>query len=526
MAQVTAPWFGLATVAAIVLGRSGAPALVAALVPPVMRNPKASVLVLAAASLVVLLLFAGVVLDGFPNSGDEYACALQAETYAQGRLWVSPPANDAAFEMMHFLAREGKWLSIYQPGWALLLALPAILHLPLWLVNPLLGALFVVAFFRLARLHVQVEAAWLAALGVCTSAFFLLNFASLFSHGAGALGAVLFALCGVRYLERGQARWALLAGLCLGAIGFIRAVNAVLLVPPFLVALAMTPKRRVGLLWLALGGVPFALALLAYNKAITGNPLVLVQAWVWKNSEPIGAPSGQALGETVKRLARLYLWTSPAFFFGWPLAFLAVAWRKRLSFVDWLAPLTVLGFVSYGGDGGNQYGPRYYFEAWPLAFITVAKAIEPIFSGAQKRAEWIAAAIAAHVSFQLGYLLPRAHREHQVVMERQEPYQLVAKAGLKNAVVLIIDDAGKTRPMPARDLDRNGLVVGDEPVTYAVEKGDEVTRLLVQDFPGRQFYRYYGGALHEALDAQGRLIPNPRPLPGSQYHRSRGRRAP
>jgi hypothetical protein len=101
---------------------------------------------------------------------------------------------------------------------------------------------------------------------------------------------------------------------------------------------------------------------------------------------------------------------------------------------------------------------------------------------------------------------------------------LAAAAGLKNAVVLIIDDAGKIRPMPGRDLDRNGLVVGDEPVTYAVEKGDPTSRLLVEQFAGRQFYRYYDAALHVALDAQGRLIPTPRLPAGLLYRREPRRR--
>ena len=507
MARNSMAWFAVASVAAILLGRTGALALVNQLVAPAWQKPARTRWVLAGAVCAILIFCARVVLDGFLNSGDEYAYFLQAQTFARGKLWVDAPSPASAFELMRFMEKDGRWLSIYQPGWPLILTLPVALGIPVWLVCPIFGALTVLVFFRLAERLMRVESAFLATLGLCTSAFFIFNFASLFSHAPGALAAVLFAFCGLRFLEQGAPRWALLAGVSLGALGFIRAINAVLLVLPFLVAVLATPRRRLGLFWFCLGGVPFAVLLLAYNKLITGNPLLLVQAWLLHGSEPIGPPTASSMGESLKRLVRLFLWTSPTIFVGWPLAFGVVAWRRRLSFVDWLAPATLIGFALYGGEGGIQHGPRYYLEGWSFALITVGKAIEPIFSAGAKRAEWLAAAILAHLTFQLGYLVPRASREHTVVMERQGLYRKVARAGLDNALVL--DDVGTTRPLPPRDLVRNGLTVGDEPVTYALDKDDQTTQILRQRFPKRRFYRFYGGELHDVLDRNGQFIPKP-----------------
>jgi hypothetical protein len=513
LAQASAVPFALAASITIVIGRYRALALLERLVAPIRVKPQRTLLLLVGATGVLLLLLARVALDAFPNSGDEYAYVLQAKTFASGRLWVNVPTLLEPFQMLRFVAKDGRWLSIYQPGWPLLLALPERLGLPMWFVDPLLGAAFAWAFYKLARLHVAAEAAWLALLALCTCSFFLLTFASYFGHGAGALAALLFALSGKRYLDSGLKHWALLAGLSLGALGFIRAINAVLLALPFVVALVLTPGRRRGIFWFALGGIPFGLLLLAYNYAITGHPLLLVQAWVAPGREPLGAPSSQSVGETGKRLMRLYLWTSPVFFVGWPLSLLAVIRQRKLSFVDWLAPLVVIGFATYGGSGGDQYGPRYYFEGWPFALITVAKAIEPIVSSRAKRAGWIAAAILAHLAFQVGYLLPRVAREHRVVVERQEIYRQVAAAGLVNALVLIaeskVETPKTTRLMPARDLVRNGLVVGDESVTYAVDRGDDVTERLRALFPDRRLYRFFQGKLQSAIDGDGHLIPKP-----------------
>jgi hypothetical protein len=513
LARASAPLFTLAVLVAVGVGRSLAWPLLDRLVAPIRKNPRRSLLLLVGATCALLLLLARVALDAFPNSGDEYAYVLQAKTFASGHLWVNVPPLLEPFQMLRFVAKNGRWVSIYQPGWPLLLAVPERLGLPSWFVDPLLGAALAWVFYKLARLHVAAEAAWVALLALCTCSFFLLNFASYFGHGAGALAAVLFAYSGKRYLDNGLKHWALLAGLCLGALGFIRALNAVLLALPFIAALLLTRGRRQGLLWFALGGIPFGLLLLAYNHAITGNPLMLVQAWVAPGREPLGAPSSQSLGETSKRLVRLYLWTSPVFLVGWPLSLAALCYRRQLSFIDWLTPLIVIGFATYGGSGGDQYGPRYYFEGWPFALVTMAKALEPIFSTRARHTTWIAAAVLTHLAFQVGYLLPRVAREHRVVMERQEIYRQVATAGLSNAVVVITDSKVETpqttRLMPARDLIRNGLTIGDESVTYAADRGDEFNERLRALFPNRHLYRFFQGKLQSATDPEGHLIPKP-----------------
>jgi hypothetical protein len=264
---------------------------------------------------------------------------------------------------------------------------------------------------------------------------------------------------------------------------------------------------------MALGGLPFALALLAYNQAITGRPLMAVQVWAAPGREPLGAPTSRSFGETAVRLVRLYLWTSPILFIGWPLAFIALARRKALSFVDWLAPLTLVGFAFYGGSGGNQYGPRYYFEGIWFALITAGRAIEPMLAAKTRRADWLAAAMVMHLVFQVGYAIPRVAREREYIVERQDMFVQVAKAGLTNAVVMVVDSpadfARVLRILPARDMLRNGLEVGDEDVTYALDRGDATTRRLMARFPGRRFYRYYHGQLEDALAPDGQLRPKP-----------------
>jgi hypothetical protein len=492
-----APWLTLATVVAAWSVRPGAGSLLGAL--EAVGRRRGAVFVVMAATLAALLLIARFALDRFPNSGDEYAYILQAQTYAGGRLWAPAPPLPEYFRLERYFAKDGIWISPYQPGWALVLAPFAAVGFPLWAVAPLLGALTVPIYFRLAERLVGRRAAWIALLALVCAPFFLLNFASYFSHGPAALAGVGFALFGVRYLQTGRWSDALIAGACVGYLGFIRAFNAVFFVLPYGLTLLMTPGRRVGLVWFGLGGAPVLAALLAYYALVTGSPLRPVQDWYQQGGEPLGAPGGATILETVRRMVRLYFWTSPLFVLAWVPAFLALALRRRLAFVDWILPLTVAGFVFYGGSGGNQYGPRYFFEAWPMALLTVVRAAAPLLreQPPSRWRAWAASAVLVHLAFQLGYLGPRLAREHDVIAERRGLEQAVQRAQLSNAVVIVAGAVGRTRPLQPIDLARNGLDPLRRPVVFVLDRGER-NRELRALFPDRRFYVYRDGALSAA----------------------------
>ena len=489
------------TAIAIYLGRPGAAALVRRLA---IQPPPWALWVFTGLLLVVLLLIARFGFDAFPNSPDEYAYVIQAQTYALGKLWVPAPPVSDAFQFSQLFFKDGRWFSWYQPGWPLFMTPLVLVKGPLWIVNPLLGAITAPCFYALARQYLDRPAAWLATLTLVLSAYFLFNYASYFTHGAAALAAILSALFGGRYLRSGRWWTALAAGACIGLLGFIRAFNAPFIAAPFVVALLLTPGRRSGLLWFALGGAPFLAALLAYFAAFSGDPLLPVQEWYLPGHEPVGAPSGVSLRETAIRLTRLHFWTSPLVLLGWAWAFAALAVRRHLRFVDFIFPVTVLGFVFYGGHGGWQYGPRYLFEAWPFAVLTALRALEPILlpkpsdgtaaPASGKTAGLVAAALLAHLAYQLAYAPPRLALQHQLIDERDRVYKDVKAHRLKNAVVFIASTAQGLRWVDPLDLTRNGLDPFDNSVVYAVDRGEKNAELL-SALPGRTPYLYALGSL-------------------------------
>jgi hypothetical protein len=448
-------------------------------------------------ALAVFGLFAKFVLDAFPNSGDEVSYVLQAQTYARGRLWVAPPPVAEAFRLYWFLDKGDKWVGYFALGWPMVMTPFFLLGLPLWIVNPLIGAASLPAFFLLARQYVSRQSAWLGMLLLGLSAFFIFNSGSYFSHSVTALYGILFAICGAKYFAKGEWRYALAAGACIGLMGVTRTQNAVIFAAVFAAALFLTSGRRKGFLWFCLGGLPFFVALLIFQYDVTGNALLPVQQWM--RPEPIAMPSMSNVLMMEWHLADLSTWTCPLLVLGFGAAFVVLFRTGRLDFVDWIMPVTIVILLAFHDYGGNQYGPRYYFEAWPMAMLTMLKVIDPVLFGGERAQlkPWLASAVMASLVFELAYLPAHTHREHVVVMERQDVYRKVERAGLNNALVIVAGATGKTRPMAPRDLVRNGLDVSNRKVIYVLDQPERQADLLAQ-YPGRSVYVYSDAQLRSA----------------------------
>lgn len=448
----------------------------------------------ALAAVLIFLVCAAVgrlVLDGFPISADEFAYIFQARTYAEGRLWADPPPMAAALQFPHLWNVDGKWVSQYLPGWSIVMAPAAVLGAPLWLVNPLLGAATVGVFFALARRYVGRETAWIGLAALAGSTFFLMTYGSYFNHGLTTLAGLAFALFGCRYASEGRVRDALFAGACIGVMGLTRPQNALVFAAPFVVFLAFAKDRRLGLFWFGLGGAPLLAALLAYDAAITGNPFKPVQAMMVH--EPVGIPTAEGFKRVIQRLFRLPEWTSPVLFFGWAAAFLLALKRRSFDFTDWIMPVTFVALLFYGGQGGPQYGSRYFFEAWPFAILTVLKVAEPLLEDAARPrlASWVASGLLATVALQLAYIPPRMLREHAVIEGARAPY--IATAHLKHAL-LVFREGVDFRQLIAADFLRNTAHVERQDVIYALDLGPRNKDLLAA-YPGRTLFLWDGAAL-------------------------------
>jgi hypothetical protein len=451
------------------------------------------------AVITALLLAAGVIaLRAFPNSGDEYAYLFQAETFRAGRLWnVLPPVPDV-FVSAHVIAKDGKWVSQYPPGWPIIIVGVTSLGLPAYVASPATALLLLFGFARLIRELVGPGAALagIALLACCP--FFLLNGASYFSHMPAALFGVLAVLCGVRFLKTGSIPSALGAGAALGFLYIIRPFSAVLIAIPCTVELLRRARslhyRR--LAWFFLGSFPFVIGFFFYNNAITGSPLLDPISWgspkLHLGLQPVDESGNHVTlfytaGFAIFRLVELAQWTSPLFCLVYAAAALWKLGCRRLAFYDFVFPLFLLGYLFFPHLGGNRYGPRYYFEAYPFMVLTVISATTTWLAawrtGSRQAAMFgvlvgaIIMGLAAYPAF--------AYQFRGIVNARMELYEVVNNSRLSNAIVLIRLHIGGMGP---EDLTRNGIDLLQS-VLYAVDQPEQYCT-LTRAFPGRKLYRY------------------------------------
>ncbi len=346
------------------------------------RLPLPSPTLLVAASGALAALLAQVAIQGWPSSADEYGYTYLADTLLQGRLWNEPPPAPEIFDMLYIAERDGKLASQYPPGWPALLALFRAAGAD-WLANPVLTLALgfgMVGTLRLLGVPRQHSAALVAV--TMLSPFVLFNGASFFNHSLAA--AAVMAVC---YLQlRDEAAPSFGARM---AIGFAFSVMLTTRYEVFAICSVLYLADR---LWLrracfladavpmALGALPLSAALLGYNWQITGNPLLTTLKWGFPEIG-LGLHATGIDGQHSPARAAQYTlrWFSGLFDFAAPILLgvyavaLGVKLRDRtVRFYDLLPPAAVAFFVFYPDYGGMQFGPRYWFFAWPTLPLTVA----------------------------------------------------------------------------------------------------------------------------------------------------------
>jgi hypothetical protein len=254
------------------------------------------------------------------------------------------------------------------------------------------------------------------------------------------------------------------------------------------------------LFFVAAGCLPFLVFLCWYNYEITGNALLPVTVWA-DPAETIGFVKGHTFMRgaeyTVRRLLLLVYWCSPALLILYVLFILQKVLDKatRLAHAeDYFLFLLLVGYFFYHHLGGNQYGPRFWFEAFPFAIIFVVDRAHRCSS------VWPMVLIASSILYSVLKMPYIMEREHRVVNERLDLYRKVEEAGIANAVVFVTTHTGVIRPMPVRDLTRNSMDYTGS-IIYAEDLKQENERLM-NYYPNRSFYKY----IRDKEKAEGWLV--------------------
>jgi len=471
------------------------------------KHSKAFLIITAVFSIILLSSFALFVLQDFPNSADEYAYIFQAETFLQKRLWNEPHPAQEFFSFAHIAQMEGKWVSRFPPGWPLVLAIGSFFRIPLWFINPFLGMLSILTLFALARRIYDSRVAVVSVVSILFSGFFVFNSASYFSHALCGLLLILFFYCGFRFIQEDKRIFALSAGFFLGFAFITRYYTALLCALPLVFHLLLKRDRKsfTGLIWIFLGATPFLCFTLFYNYKITGNAFLFVTTWMNPNAK-LGFVDGYSWNLAwiylAKHLQAFAYWTSP------PILFLYFGYiihsfkNKSIRSHDLPLIFIIIGYFLWHTYGGNQYGPRFYYEAYPFVILFVVARLfgrTPLVTPRPLQRFALALFLVGLV-WGAAAIPVIAEREHQIISERMDLYQLVEQENIHSAIVLLRSGTGVMRPMPARDLARNGIGFQND-ILYARDLGASYAELKTY-FPDREFYMYY----RDKNEPNGRLI--------------------
>ena len=438
------------------------------------------------------------VLRAYPNSGDEYAYIFQAETFMTGRLWSSLPLNHELFSFNHIFEKDNKWVTEFPPGWPLLLAVTRLGFLPFWLTCPLLSGALLLLMARYCFRQSGHSGAIVALALIVPSPFFLFNAASFFSHVPAALFGLLFCYQALIFLETPRIRPAFLAGVALGMLGLIRPFDFVFFALPFIADFFWRAHWKHWKLTpvIILAGMPFLTAYLLYNAEITGHPSLPVVEWGypqlklgWNPVDETGAihNMSETLRAGASRLVAFVEWTSPLLAIAYCPSLVWGAIRRRLSFADFVFPATVAAFLIYPSTGGNSYGPRYYFDAYPLLIATVTASASALMRTRWRL--WVRSLVAAHVIMCLISLIVCAIFFRRIVDERMDLEDLARARNLHSAVVIVRSGTGVIRPFEGPlDLVRNSPDLSQD-IIFALDFPQRLEDLR-QMFSDRTFYVY------------------------------------
>jgi Dolichyl-phosphate-mannose-protein mannosyltransferase len=430
------------------------------------------------------------VLLNFPNSGDEYVYLYQAETMAAGRLWNQAPPSPEIFATNYVIQEPGRVFGSFPPGWPLALALALMLHLPAWLLNPLLGTVTAGLLWALGTRLYSPRAGVLAAMLVLVSPFFLFNAASYFSHtfcGALLLGAAWLAARN----DRAPVWVPLAIGALIGWAVLARYFTGVVCAIPIVLWLIRPGVARVRTLALvALGGLPWVVVLMAYNTALSGNPWTLtttpltVSLWFRDGFVLRGADILST------HLLRHLLWTPPVLIVAYVFYLSRGERELRRGALDWMPVLMVATLYFYVERGGNQYGPRFHYEIFLFLVVFVAGHLfrpgAPTLTGAHRVLFGLTVVSVALMPFSFA---GHAVIEQHVIRERMDPFTRAAAANLPPSLVLIGGRVGTRRSMAALDLTRNGIDHTGR-VLFGLDLGEDAHCSPAPHMPDRRTYLY------------------------------------
>jgi hypothetical protein len=402
------------------------------------------------------------VYSSYPLCMDEYAAWFQAKAFAAGRLTGRVPPELVPWVVPGFklwfleAARDGRIVSAYWPGFALLLAPFAALGVP-WLLNPLIGAASLVVLWRLAGKLLPGKVRGCVLLFAVASPVFLVDSISFYSMSAHLLFSLLFA-----DLLTGEptARRTAFAGV-VGSFALVlhNPVPHVLFAAPWIVWVARQPRKR-HLPALLLGYLPLTVLLGAGWTVLRAQiqsaspgvhpPMTLLKLAAEFYELAFAIPDPAVFWARAAGFVKLVLWASPGMVV---LSCIGAAMVLRdrsesatpLRLLTQSALLTLVAYFFFPQDQGHGWGYRYFHSAWGvLPLLAAVPIVAPEFARVER--VLVATALAS-----LLLAVPLRLVQVQSFIDRQRAQIPEAPAGAREVVFVRPDRGFYTQDLVQND---------------------------------------------------------------------------
>ena len=468
-------------------------------------------LVWAAAAWVTIAsaLLAWFVYERHPHVADEVIYLYNARYFAAGEAFMPPPPLPAAFDVDLMDYKPDKWFSAAPAGWPALLSLGERLKAA-WLVNPVLGGVNVVLIYSLLRGLYSPRISRICVLLLCASPWYLFLAMSYMNHMALLTCALVGFLGVARVIRSGAAWWAAMAGLGAGAASLIRPLDAAI-IAVLCGAWLLEVKGWRGKLWaLVAFGIGTAAAgaiALPYNRALTGDATQSpLNAYVDRVYGPkagaygfgpergLGWPTDPYPGHTPFEaliLAELNGHSLNTELFGWStgslvlLAIFVFFGRWRRSDILMLAGIAgvLLAYAPYWGNGGPDFGPRYWFLILVPCLALSARGLELLESGQASPARATLAVGALCLLTLVNYFPWRSlDKYHHYLRMRADVRELAQQYHFGKSLVLV---RGERFPDYMSAAIYNPLDLHADAPIYVWDRSDEVRQKILSLYPDR-----------------------------------------
>ncbi len=438
------------------------------------------------------------ILQNFPNSADEVDYLYMAKTFSHGRISNEAHPLHNALSPLYVVTHQGRVFSIFPPGWPLLLTSGVLAGVPC-MINPIVSALTVPVLFAIGYLIRGKQTAWIAVLLLALSPFFLMNGGSYFSHPSCYLLILLCTLGVVLGVKQEKVYWAFFTGF-FASFAFVtrELTSACLLAIPVGYYFFQSTNRLRTLAGIIAGFLPLSIAYLIYNASLTGEWFQPARYLLGSESYGFGervirvfdyvehqyfGPS-DAFSHLLNNLGRLFTWTFP----GLPLLSVYGIWKFRhhsWTLVFGISTILLLvGYFFYAAEGGNQYGPRFYFESLGFLCLLGADAANDFFSNHRIRTNMKVIICSSLIVLSLLVFAIHAKNNYETIYQRRTLERMAERRDLENALVFV---GAKSGDMIQGDLIRNPPNWKNASILYAWDLGPRNLQIR-KHFPNREAY--------------------------------------